>query len=181
MADTQRSLAAVLALLADNTSKDLSPQDIRDTVVSLQNDHGQVYEIGNASATVITNTTSFFVANLSGTTLSTSPHNFDSPSSGRLRYTGAADRFLHIACSISFTSASNNQVIYIDLGKNGTVGGESEMRRRINTGTDVGSTALHWITQVSNNDYIELFVRNSTSATNVTIECINLQAIGMII
>jgi hypothetical protein len=35
MPDTERTRAAILALLADNTTGDISPQDMRDTVVSL--------------------------------------------------------------------------------------------------------------------------------------------------
>jgi hypothetical protein len=34
MADTRRTLAALQALLADNTSQDISPQDVRDMLVS---------------------------------------------------------------------------------------------------------------------------------------------------
>ena len=35
MADTARTLAALQALLADNTSGDISPQDVRDMLVRL--------------------------------------------------------------------------------------------------------------------------------------------------
>jgi hypothetical protein len=37
MTDTARTLAAIKALLADNTTKDISPQDVRDLVESLAN------------------------------------------------------------------------------------------------------------------------------------------------
>lgn len=37
MADTIRTLAALQALLADNTSNDISPQDLRDAIYSLHN------------------------------------------------------------------------------------------------------------------------------------------------
>ena len=35
MVDTARSLAALQVLLADNTSEDISPQDVRDMLVSV--------------------------------------------------------------------------------------------------------------------------------------------------
>lgn len=38
MADTRRTLSAILALFADNTSGDISPQDARDYLVSTMND-----------------------------------------------------------------------------------------------------------------------------------------------
>lgn len=37
MTDTARTLAAIKALLADNTTRDISPQDMRDTVESIAN------------------------------------------------------------------------------------------------------------------------------------------------
>lgn len=43
MADTPRSLSALQALLADNTSGDISPQDIRDFLVSSLGVYGSIY------------------------------------------------------------------------------------------------------------------------------------------
>jgi hypothetical protein len=42
MADTQRTLSAILALLADNSSGAISPQDLRDAVVSIFANYGDV-------------------------------------------------------------------------------------------------------------------------------------------
>lgn len=49
MADTIRTRAALLALLADNTSGDISPQDIRDFLVSVHGVYGNIYRDGTAS------------------------------------------------------------------------------------------------------------------------------------
>lgn len=43
MADTQRSLSALLALLADNASGEISPQDLRDVLVTVLGVYGGVY------------------------------------------------------------------------------------------------------------------------------------------
>lgn len=40
MADTQRDTASLLALLADNTSGDISPQDLRDAIASILGGYG---------------------------------------------------------------------------------------------------------------------------------------------
>lgn len=50
MVDTIRSLADLLALLADNSSGDISAQDVRDVVVSLHGVYGEMYVTGGASA-----------------------------------------------------------------------------------------------------------------------------------
>jgi hypothetical protein len=44
MADTIRTRAALLSLLADNTSGDISPQDIRDFLVSVHGVYGEIYK-----------------------------------------------------------------------------------------------------------------------------------------
>jgi hypothetical protein len=56
MADTIRDRAAVIALLADNTSGDISPQDLRDFLVSTWGLYGAL-SFYNKSATQSLNTT----------------------------------------------------------------------------------------------------------------------------
>jgi hypothetical protein len=77
------------------------------------------------------------------------------------------------------TSGSNNQTLHWRIGLTGVTDATSEVQRRIMTGTDVGSTALHLITTMSTNDYLSLWVRNATGANNVTLEVGNLQAMAM--
>jgi len=43
MADTVRTRSALLTLLADNTSRDISPQDMRDVLVSVHGVYGGLY------------------------------------------------------------------------------------------------------------------------------------------
>lgn len=50
MADTVRSRTALLALLADNVSGDISAQDMRDVLVSLHGVYGQIYTAAGATA-----------------------------------------------------------------------------------------------------------------------------------
>lgn len=50
MADTQRTLSAALALLADNATGDISPQDLRDTVVSIFANHALIGVAGGSTA-----------------------------------------------------------------------------------------------------------------------------------
>lgn len=181
MADTQRSIAQILALLADNSSGDISPQDLRDAFVTWKMRHGQIYVAsGGGAATTVSNTADYFECNASTWTLSSGAADFDeSGGNGRLTYTGVADVMLHVACTISFTAASNNQVLHFRLGKSGTTDAASEVQFKIGTGSDVGSTAIHLIVSLSTGQYLSLFVRNETSAANVTVSVANLQAVSM--
>lgn len=43
MSDTQRSRAALVALLADNTNREISEQDLRDVLVSVLGGYGHLY------------------------------------------------------------------------------------------------------------------------------------------
>lgn len=53
MAETQRSLADLLALLADNTSQDISPQDLRDMLISIMGVYGELWTAGRSTGTTI--------------------------------------------------------------------------------------------------------------------------------
>ena len=186
MVDTVRSLAAVVALLADNSAGDISPQDVRDMLVSLSMQHGQVSVAGNAVATTTTDTGVYVEADVTGALLSEQSQviagtdDFDMPAVGRLRYLGAETRMFHVATTFSFITASNNQEIHFELAKSGVVSVQAEVRRKSGTGSDVGSSAIHWITSLAQNEYLSLFLKNVSSTTTVTIVSVNLQAVGMI-
>lgn len=50
MADTSRTLAALQALLADNTSGAISPQDLRDMLLSLASGYGSITVLNGSTA-----------------------------------------------------------------------------------------------------------------------------------
>jgi hypothetical protein len=63
MADTVRTRAAVLALLADNSSGDISAQDVRDAVVSMFGVYGAIYVAdGSTAQTGVTTTPEILTA-----------------------------------------------------------------------------------------------------------------------
>lgn len=181
MAETQRTTAAVYSLLADNTSGDISPQDQRDGFATWRMGHGQMYvAAADAAAITVSDTSSYFEATNPAWTLSGGLHLFDeSGGNGRLTYTGTAEVTCHIALSLSMTSASSNQVLHFRIGKSGTTDAASEIQRKVGTGTDVGALAMHLITNMTNGQYLSLWVRNATGANNITVETANLQAVTM--
>lgn len=184
MADTIRTLAAVLALLADNTSGDISPQDLRDAVVSAAVPHGRLSGTGNATATTIADTTSFnavVVDSIALTHVSSilGTDDFDMPVAGQLRYIGTTSKEFMIEATISVTAVSNNQELHFRLAKNGTSDVTTEMRHKIGTGADVVALALHGLITLTTNDYITVVAKNTTTASNITVVNCGLLATGM--
>ncbi len=189
MADTVRTIADLKALLANNTTGAISPQDLRDFLETFRQDHGEI-SMDTPTATSVSVASDWL--KVDGTTALSSGTQMrfddDSGQKNRLRYTGTTTRIMHIAVSISMTCASNNQVLEFAVIKNGAVSGSSitdvnsaasVIQRKVGTGTDVGSTALHAFIPMTTNDYIELYGRNTTSTANFTVETLNMVAIGM--
>lgn len=180
MADTKRSLASLLALLADNTTGDISAQDMRDVVVSLGSDYGDMYMTPeNSTETVIADTTNFFP--IGGTFVFKSGLDWDMNTNGQLRYIGAAARSVKVTASCTFTSASNNQTLEFALAKNGVVVPGTYVDKRVNTGADVRSLTVVGLDTFTTNDYASIMVRNQSSAANCTIKHMNVCATGYVL
>lgn len=138
---------------------------------------GEVYITDNATSTTISNTTSFFKA--AGTTTIQNNMGFDDGSaSNRLRYTGSTTRMFHVASSFSLSVAGTNQTVQIAVFKNGVQVTGSLMELRAGTSGEVVSSAMHSVVSLATNDYIEVFVRNATSTSAVTIKHLNFFAMN---
>jgi hypothetical protein len=113
-----------------------------------------------------------------GTTSTVLLNSFDDNGgiSNRIRYTGATTKVFQIVCATSFTTATNSQVIEMYLAKNGVIDVSTTTLRKTGTGTDVGAAALSGLVSLATNDYIELWVANTTGTANVTFETMNLSA-----
>ena len=177
MADTQRSLAEIVALFADNTAGDISAQDIRDFVASIINPHRGLVVSVQAATTIAAINTWYKAA---GTTIESAPtgHLMTLVGSNRIRYDGPSMRHMHIAANVSILVGNNNQTIDIGIAKNGTVL-PGYASRKVGTGTDVGSVAVHADVAMSDTDYIELWVRNQTSTATITLASAYLFTMGM--
>lgn len=139
---------------------------------------GEVYMVGNTTATAITNTANYF--KVAGTTIIGNNMGFDNGGgiSNRLRYTGAVTRMFHIAVSFSFSTASNSQNVEFAVAKNGVRIDSSVQETKTGTAGDVQSTALHVVATLATNDYLEVFCRNLSTASNVTVKNLNFFAMN---
>jgi len=177
MVQTQRSVTALYAVLPDNTAGDISPEDVRDIVETLRNGHGELSTDTPAETSIAVAGT--YVKAAGTTTLSPFNHNWTMPQDNRLTYGGTADRVVHLALSVSFTSAGNNKNIRMRIAKNGVTVASSEVQRFVATGADVGSTALHHFDNVTPTDFFELWVTNMTDTVNLTVEQFNMFIMDM--
>ena len=136
MADTVRTRAAILALLADNTSKDISPQDLRDTVVSMFGVWSAIYVAdGMIAQTGITTTpvkVSGFTTNVVGKGGMIPDHTDDS-------ITIPVDGDYLVLAQISWSGSVNQQFeIHVAVD---TVESPFGTHRKIGAGGDVGSAS----------------------------------------
>ena len=179
MVDTARSITALKALLADNTTGAISAQDLRDAVETLQLNYGELYTSATAE-TSIANTSDY--VDLAGTWTLGEARNFDeSSANGRLTYIGTPDIEVLVFCIASLTSAGNNDVVHLRLEKTGTAVTSSDATQKLAVGNDVASMTSLGLTSMSTGDYINAAVRNETSTNNLTAQNSHLMLIGLAI
>ncbi len=178
MAETQRTLTALLLLLADNGTGDISPEDVRDIVETFRSDHAQLY-VSTPAATTI-GVAGTFVKGAGTTTLSSppTPENFSMPADNKLLYNGPAKRTVKVVCNFSVTCASSSQVLAFRMAKNGTDLVDSEIEHKIGTGADRVAASVAALIEMVNTDYVELFLTNKTSTGAVTLEKMNMIVFG---
>ena len=179
MPDTARTKAQLAALLADNTTGDISPQDVRDFLETMHPSLGGCY-VSTPVATTVTTAGTYYLG--AGITTSTALHRFLHNTAGRLTYTGTPTIHAHIAASISFVTSGTSDRIGVGIAINGAVQTGSINRQLVGTGADVASTALHWDVMMSTNDYIEMWVTNEdASGQTVTLQNGYMFALGMMV
>ena len=179
MADTIRTFAEILALFADNNNGDVSPQDMRDFVVTQRAHVGGLY-VTTPVATTFSDT-STAVKVLGTTALISNAVDFDMPVNNRLRYIGAQPIEALFVAGVSMTCGSNNQNTRMSFAKNGTVIEDSVAGRKIGTGSDEGRGVILGGVQLNNNDYIEAFLVNTTGTNAITYTYMTMITIGFII
>jgi hypothetical protein len=129
--------------------------------------YGQLYMQGNGTATVIASTaTPVLVA---GTWTVDLQDSFTGTTAGRLTYTGTETQICRVAASLSLDPTSgSNQHISVYVAKNGSTIAGSRQEAHISHGADM-NMSVTWQLSLATNDYVELFVQNSTATNNITV------------
>ena len=176
MADTQRTTAAILALIADNITGDISAQDLRDLFVSLSPDHAEAY-ISSSAATTVTVKDTWYP--ISGTwTLSAGAKNFTETTNGQLLYGGDATRIFQVTSAVSM-SGGNGDTLEFGVAVDGTVWAPSICRRKLGS-VDVGVAGVTGQVSLAPGSYVTLVGRNTSDTDNFTADLANLSIVGFV-
>lgn len=132
---------------------------------------GNLY-ISSAATTVISSTG--VPVKVSGTTTAVNLFRASSPTNNRLTYTGTKLKKFLVICSLTATQVSTNKYFSFYIAKNGTVLQESRQEIKIINSSDQGPITISCTVPLSPNDYVEVWVENETSSTDLTVQTMNL-------
>lgn len=109
-------------------------------------------------------------------TFTATSEEFTVSSNGRLKYTGSVTRMFHIALTVSGTPANSNDVFVLGVAKGGTVYSPSKV-----VGSSAGTqfSSIHAYISLATNDYIELYIGNTSAGRNFTVKSLNIFSMGM--
>ena len=129
------------------------------------------YMNGNATATTIT-TQNVEVKVAGATTSNTLTQKFTN-TDNRATYVGAISRFFKAVATISVESG-NNQQIGVYLAKNGTIIPSTEVYGTTSGNGRAENIVVQGLFELQSNDYVEVFIENSTATTDITVTDLNL-------
>lgn len=94
---------------------------------------------------------------------------FTGTTGGRLTYNGERDIYVDIGAVVSIEPASgSNKSLSTFIALNGTVIANSARTVVVSAGSPQSVTS-QWLLQLSNGDYLEMFVQNNTDAINILV------------
>lgn len=96
------------------------------------------------------------------------------PSNNRLQYSGSKTRSFIVTGSMSVTQSNNNRYFSFYLAKNGTIIPESRQDIKVVNSTDQVSLTITSRVTLAPGDYVEVWVANQTSTTDITVQTMNL-------
>jgi len=182
MPETLKTLSELLASFPTSGAQEITAQRMRDFVASIFPAMGR-YSLTATTPTSFADTVNYVKAEI-GAGIPSGYERFFTYADGRLTYTGDVDIHTHVAVTITMSSGSNNQVASLRVVKNALPNdadaAASEADRKMGTGGDVGSTALHYDSMMSTGDYLEVWMRNQTSTADMTLNHVYFFILGMI-
>jgi len=92
----------------------------------------------------------------------------------RLTYIGSLTRFFNITASLSYRCPSrSNQQVGVYIAINGVPVEESEVYNRTINTTDLVSSTIVYVAELSTSDTVEIFIENFDEAQNLLVEYMN--------
>jgi len=128
--------------------------------------YAQVVLHGNATATVIT--TQNTPVKVAGTFVTDVSSSFTTDATGKLTYTGSTTTVVQFVASVTLVPVGTNQLLTIQLAKNGVPITNAKMTRTVSSGAS-GNVSIVFNISMATSDYVELFVANNSSTSNITV------------
>ena len=162
MADTQRSQSDLLTILADNTTRAISPQVARDVLVSVHGVYGAMYTKGGSTAQASIGTSFVKITGFAtdGASSGTTPDNANDEI-----VVGTAGVYF-VAFQISF-SGTNSETFTFNIHK-ADVEGAFQGVRKLGTGGDVGSMSVVGCITCAASDALALYVKATGASKSIT-------------
>ena len=180
MAETPKVLSALLAQLPDNTTGLISPEDIRDAVVSLFPSRGQVDLQSTAQTTFATTNTYVKLAGTTALDTSLGQDGFSQVSNNEMRATKAVNQVLLVTANVELVCATNNKTFGITIAKNGTPLANVHVSAILADSNEGYGFSVTGLIPTVLNDTISIYIRNETDTTAVTAVALALSAVGFI-
>lgn len=181
---TPRSLTELLTALADNTTAQITPEDIRDAVVSLYPSRGQLaLTSGGAAATTFGSSGTY--VKVAGTTAIDTAVCSDCvtmPADGVLEFTKAQAQVVLANATLEVLPAGNNKRYTFTFAKNGTAIPDLAFTAFYGnlSGNPVG-VFLSGLIPVAENDELSVVVKNDTDTTALTASVLTISGIGVMV
>lgn len=97
---------------------------------------------------------------------------------GRLRYTGSITKVFNCIATISTKPTTANDTVVLAIAKNGTAVIASKVLKTLRATTDTETIILNALISLATNDYLEVYVGNTTAGNNITVLSLNLTAVN---
>lgn len=140
--------------------------------------YGEINLTASAATTVAADSTYYKAAGTYALNQTAGSLRLDSPSNGRLRYTGQDTTVLKAHFTATLEVVGNNQLCRATIAQNGVPIVEAASRVKIGTGTDAEAVSGQQLVLAAPNDYFELWVGNWSSAGDITVQTSSLILLG---
>ena len=181
MAETPKTLAALLAQLPDNTTGLISPEDIRDAVVSLYPSRGQIVHTTSAVTTIAQLNSYTPLATVTALDTDVCSSCVSMPSNGVLKLLKNVTQVVLVNATLEILPAANNQKLTFTFAKNGTAIPSLAFTQFYgNLGGNPAGVFLSGLVPMTGNDELSVVVKNETSTNGLTTSVFTLSLIGFI-
>jgi hypothetical protein len=180
MAETPKVLSALLAQLPDNTNEEISPEDLRDAVVSLWPSRGQLDYVAGGTTTFAASGTWTKLALTTVLDTAVCSSCISMPGNNEMRLLKAVAQVVLVTATVEVTSPSNNKTYSACIAKNGVALNTCHVTQKIESAGAAYTFVVTALVPTVQDDTLSIYVRNDTDTTALTTANYTLSAVGFV-